>query len=149
MVSSCEKKDAISESESDISIANVKSTPSGIVDKLITNFPNLGDVWCGAQPMNCFREVVITADRVDTYNTLLSLDESGDLSDFFRNYNWESILPELEPEVVDSILNGSYNLYLSDDRYNSNQKILVICQSGIALDKLTEDDVVYGIPLKY
>lgn len=147
---SCDKRDAISESENDISLTNIKSTPNpGIIDKLITNFPDLGDVWCGAQPLNCFRPVVITPSLVDKYNILLSLNESGELSDFFRDYDWKSILPEIESEVVEAILDGRYNLYLTNDSSDSNQKILVICQSGIDLDKLKEDDVIYGIPLKY
>jgi len=154
---SCKKEvNPISNSKSTFISPPAAPLPDGIVDKIFINFPDLGDVWCGAQPLNCFEVVVIVGysnginrdtTQYDLYNTFVEDYNDGNIVSFFINEDWGYLFPYLPSSVVEEIISDNYQVFYNPSTSEESSYMFTIAESGLNFDELGPDNVIYATPI--
>lgn len=155
--SSCKK--VVNSEDNSISAFNPiqQKVPDGIVDKLFVHFPNFGDVWCGAQPLNCFREVVIVGytneinrdtTQYNLYEQFVNDFNEENVISFFENENWSYLFPNLPHEVVEQIISKNYSVFYNPTTEGEADYMLIIAPIGVSFEELSPENIIYGTPVQ-
>ncbi len=126
----------------------IQAVPEGIVDILVTDKDFPGDVDCIAQPVNCFREVVITPSISNIYEELVSCCEIGEYNEFFESDDWQLLFPYLDEEFIDSFLASEGQIFIREFP-DEDQAFALFSEPGNDEDDIDEDLIVCACPLSF
>lgn len=150
----CSKNSSVFEKNNDIfeTKTYLKSEPWGIHTHLITDFPEFGDIWCGFPPIDCFDDVVITANSATytVYMQLVSAWNNDTIPSFFENCNYETVFPGLTTQTVIDIIDEKLLLIMRESTKDLTTEIWIILDGDSDVNDFdVEEDVVYAMPLKF
>jgi hypothetical protein len=92
---------------------------------------------------NCFDDVVVSGSiELAEYDNFNSYDEDNDLYSYFANENWQVLLPMLEQNTVDLILNHELDCI---HNYNTNSDIAFF----VFVNSEDHSDVNFAIQLAF
>jgi hypothetical protein len=132
-------------------------TPWGIVDRLFVHFPNFGDVWCGAQPIDCFQEVVIYGSpahegydelQLTLFNSFLQHLNQGNIANFFNSEDWSYLFSGLPLNVVEQIIMNNYGVIYTESSNDQFDHMLIIVDSLITFEEIKDENIVLGVPIR-